>query len=349
MIKLTKEQYHLVLPLVKSNKELSVISVLKGITTGAVFVNDATAPSSALIQTCECNLLAGIENNLEFNAAVKEHLDFWDQLTPDTDAWLSVITDCHPNQFIRAYQRRRYLFRDQQMAQLDCPNGFEYHPLQVAALVTANLDNTEPLIEWAANYETSDFAEHGLGAYLVRDKQIVAWSLSDCSYQNKVAIGIQVSTAYRQQGLGKYLISQMLVLALQRGFKEVEWTCVDFNKGSIALAEAAGFEWLESYTCFTSYPPCENILDLSEAEWANWADYYAQVSHKEPRLLVEQLYAYMKANELAKATKTLERIKQTSQTYQNDLAYLADNLAYFNALGMSSDFNQEDWRKATTF
>ena len=72
MLKLKENNYHIIKNLIKnSSQDLSIFSVINGIMPGEIFVDRDDNPISVLIQTSECNLLAGNPNNKEFNSDVR--------------------------------------------------------------------------------------------------------------------------------------------------------------------------------------------------------------------------------------------------------------------------------------
>ena len=76
MFKLRPHDYKKVLPLIKSEYQLSVFSVIHDIMQGKIFVNNLENPTAALIQTSECNLLAGNVDDDTFNSAISDELGF---------------------------------------------------------------------------------------------------------------------------------------------------------------------------------------------------------------------------------------------------------------------------------
>lgn len=51
MFELKKEDYKKVHPLITTQNELSVFSVIESITAGNIYVNDITSPTATLIKT----------------------------------------------------------------------------------------------------------------------------------------------------------------------------------------------------------------------------------------------------------------------------------------------------------
>lgn len=126
-----------------------------------------------------------------------------------------------------------------------------------------------------------------------------------------------------------------------KGYEEIDWLCVDINKGSSTLAEKLGFKSNNNYDSFSSYPPIENIKDLSEPEWSEWGEYLEYASQIEECLIWDCLHCYIKANDIDKTIRIMTSMKQKNIT----LDYLKFN-NYINSLqddGLCSDFRSQAW------
>lgn len=344
MKKLTFESYEKVKPLIRSNNELSVCAVLGGYISGEVYVNDDKNPSAALIKTCECNYLAGCSDNADFNNSLATRLDFWDQATPDTDDWKNTISQYHANKFIREYTRRHYQLDSTQWSEFtfNLPSDLFLEEVNLYTLESDSYENAERVLEWAANFkDKDDFMKHGVGYYIRDEHEILSWSLSDCMCCDQVAIGVHTDDAHRKKGLGKIVVQAAINACFLKGFKQIDWLCVDFNTGSIALAEKCGFQLLNRYSSYASYPPCENILDLQPQDWNDWGDYYSKATTDEPRLLREQVFCYIKANEVLKAIKTIERMLHEWQ--DENFEQMLHFIQYCQSIGLSSNFLDSEW------
>jgi RimJ/RimL family protein N-acetyltransferase len=94
------------------------------------------------------------------------------------------------------------------------------------------------LLNWIRNWgDESQFNQYGVGSYIHNNKTIVSWSLSDCSYQKSIAIGIHTDEEFRHKGFAQLVVSETIKGCFEKGYETVEWLCVDSNKGSIAIAE----------------------------------------------------------------------------------------------------------------
>lgn len=344
MYKLEEGNYSKVLPLIQSRNELSVYSVIAGIMPGEIFVNSISNPTAALIRTSECNYIAGKTGDAEFNASAAAELDFWDQITPDTEEWYDSIPAVHENKFIREYARRHYVLEKADMSVISAalPEDCTLEEISPSALKKAHYENADALLDWIKDWgDDENFCRYGAGTYIRKDNIIMSWSLSDCSYQDRIAIGIHTDERYRKRGLGAVTAAATVRKCFERGYRQVEWLCVDKNKGSAAIAEKLGFTLSSRYRAYTSYPPIENQRDLTETEWLSWAEYYEGAVKEEPRLRIECLFAYIKADNPCKACQILMDIERNGQT----VSYNIDGLIqYLHRLGIAGKFS-EGWYK----
>lgn len=343
--KLEKKDFGKVIALLESSNELSVFSVIDGIASGSVYVNSTVNPRAAFIQTSECNLIAGTITDIDFNQSVGEIIDFWDQITPDSKQWNDIIPQIHPDRFVRKYTRCHYVLDDANWSSkaFVLPNGYYLEPVNLEELRQGKYKNADQLLEWIdnwGNYES--FCRCGVGAYIRNENTIVSWSLSDCAQKEKVAIGIHTDEDYRRKGFAQITVNEVIRLCFLKGYQLIEWLCVDCNKGSIAIAEKMGFKLQNYYDCFTPYAPIENLLDLSEAEWSEWAQHFEKAAKSEPRLMEEGIYTYIKANNPEKAKEMLMARKEAGSL--EDIKLLEDSInefiGYLHSIGMASAFSK---------
>jgi len=356
MNKLAQKDYYKVAGLIKSGNELSVHSVISGILPGSIYVNDVNTPSAALILTSECNYLAGTTSDTKFNLAVRdtEEIDFWDTLTPDTAGWEEMIPEVHKNRFIRKYTRRHYVLNNDDFIcyQVILPDGYFLEKAIPDDLREKSYINSSRLLEDIAKWGSDQkYLKYGGIHYIRHENVIVSWSMVDCYHDGRVEIGVHTDERYRRMGFGKATVSANINDCFIRGINLIGWNCVSINKGSIAIAEKLGFKLQTEYVSFSSYPPVENPTDLSEAEWNEWGEYYEKVSVYKPQLLMEQLYAYVRANNIHKTKETVQAIINAGKSAQyrymlaeeDNFRRLLGNIRYLQSMGMCSNFADEEW------
>jgi RimJ/RimL family protein N-acetyltransferase len=341
---LGKEDYGKARELITSRNELSVFSVLDGLMPGEVLADSAENPQSVMIESSETKLLAGSADNEDFNAAVAESLDFWDLVTPDSEAWREKIPGAHPNRFIREYTRHRYtLTRDDFIpANLSLPEGYVLERIDLQALRSHDYVNADKIYDWTAAWGSDEhFAAAGCGCYIRHQDTIVSWSVSDCYAGDRIAIGIHTASGYRKQGLAGQVASATVQCCLDKGYNIVEWLCVSTNSGSQATAKRVGFKLENTYLSFTPYPPIENLTDLDEDGWYEWGAYLEQPAQEEPRLYWNCLNSYVKANAVEKAMRVIGEMTRTGNT--SGLEHLTGAIAYYQREGLCSAFNSPEW------
>ncbi len=311
MLKLKENNYHIVKNLIKnSSQDLSIFSVINGVMPGEIFVDCDDNPTSALIQTSECNLLAGSPNNERFNSEVKEELDFWDDLILDTDEWETKLSEVHQNKFIRKYKRRHYALNNLKYHDYkqNVKEGFSLEKVDPNYINKCNLKNSEKVMDWVNNWGSiDDFSKYGVGFMVRNEDTIVSWSLTDCVYDKRVAIGIHCDSNYRKNGFGSIATAATADYCLCNGITEIDWLCVDTNVGSIAIAEKLGFIRKNDYYAFTPYPPIENESDLTLEQWEEWALFYEKALEEEPRLFWNCTVCWMKANNVDSVIRLLNK------------------------------------------
>lgn len=344
MLKLDNNEFHKVMPLIKNQNELSVLSVINGVMPGEIYVNSLDAPTAALIKTSECNLIVGSSNDDRFNSEVSTELDFWDQLTPDSDEWLDIIPTIHNNPFIRKYKRRHYVLSVDHFKEctLSLKDGFILEKVDIDLLKNNQYENSEKLLEWIANWgDDASFQKYGAGYFIHNGQVIVSWSLSDCCFDKKIAIGIHTEERYRRNGFGKAVVSATVKECFAKGYEHIDWLCVDTNKGSIAIAEKLGFTYNNSYYSFSTYPPIENIKDLSESDWYEWGEYLENASKTKDCLIWDSLYCYIKANNPEKTLQLMTSMEQ--QQIKLDYINFKNYINYLQAYDLCSSFSDQAW------
>lgn len=344
MLKLKSNDFNKVGHLIKSQNEISVYSAIKGIMPGEIYVNNTDTPTVVLIKTCECNLIAGSPKDSNFNAKVSEVLDFWDTLTPDSTEWIDLIPAIHKNPFVRKYKRRHYILSTDAFKENTTPlkDGFILEKVNVDLLKQGRYENSEKLLEWIADWgDDARFQEYGSGYFVHNGKVIVSWSISDCCFGEEITIGIHTDERYRKHGFGEAVVSAVAKDCFAKGYKKINWLCVDTNKGSIALAEKLGFKYNNHYYSFTSYPPIENIKDLSETEWAEWGEYLENASETVDFLIWDALYCYIKSNDAQKTIGIMNSLEQKNNP--PDYSRFKSYIANLQECGLCSNYRNQEW------
>ncbi|EQB87882.1 GNAT superfamily N-acetyltransferase [Clostridium punense] len=344
MIKLNNNEFKKITQLVKLQDELSVFSVISGENPGDIYVNNADNPTVALIKTSECNLIAGSVDDEVFNSEIASELDFWEPLTPDSNEWLDKIPTVHKNSFVKKYKRRHYVLTKNEF--IECKytlgQGYILEKVNLSLLRKSTFENLEHVLEWAENFgDDENFEKYGSGYMIHNDKTIVSWSMSDCRFKKEIAIGIHTDDRYRKNGFAKIVVAATVKECFNKGYDKIHWLCVDSNKGSRAIAEKLGFKFVNHYYSFTSFPPIENLKDLSESEWHQWGEYLEAASKTEESLIWQCLFCYIKGNDVEKTIETMTIM--THKEIEIDYLRMRNWVDELQSYGMCSNFNKESW------
>ncbi len=125
-------------------------------------------------------------------------------------------------------------------------------------LRNSSYKNADKILEWVGDWKSdADFYEKGAGNYIRNENTIVSWCLSDCSYGEKITIGIKTDENFRRQGFGIKVASETAKECFKKNYRLINWLCVDTNQGSIGIAEKLGFIFTNSYYFFCSFLPAK--------------------------------------------------------------------------------------------
>ena len=345
MHKINKNQYGTVLHLIQRDNDISPFSVLNGENHGEVYVNCIENPSSVLIKTIEVCYLAGDTADEKFNVEISNIIDFWEHTTPDSEDWRDMIPKVHANKFIREYTRRKYCLTKDNFKQshVVLPEGYYLEQLNIKKLKDKKYTNSNKLIEWAQGWGSEEeFPDAGYGFYVRNNDTIVSWSLSDCKYKKSIEIGVVSDPMFRRQGFSEFATSNLINFCFNLGYENIHWRCVDTNKGSIAIAEKLGFHLHTKYKSFTSYAPIENLTDLANSGWYEWASYLDKASQQEPKLFWECLRCYIKADAVDEAIRILNQMLKTGMPIYLDA--LKANIQYPLDNGFITSFKNQKWQ-----
>ena len=315
MVKLKENAYLLIGDLVKDvTPNLAIFAVIHGQMPGKIFVDHEERPTSAFIQTSEGNFLLGNPNNTHFNRGVKEEVDFWEGLMFHGEAWEGKIAEVHPNKFLRKYTRRHYVLKSLPTVpeKESLKEGYTLVQVDPRDIAACGLKNADKVMAWILEWGSIQaFQKKGVGFMIQNEEAIVSWSLTDCVHDKRAAMGVHCDAKYRKNGFGTRVAAATAAHCLSQGIQEVEWHCVDTNRGSIAMAENLGFLRKHDYDAYTSYPPIENKEDLTREQWAEWALYYEHVLEEEPRLFMDCVLCWMKANDVDAVMRLLNKRIET--------------------------------------
>ena len=303
MRKLQPSEYHRIDGLIKSTHyQLSIASVIAGMVPGDIFVDRVEAPKSALIKTPECLVVAGDATRQGFNHAIRQEIDFFEQIICDSPEWEPHLHEFHSNPFLKKYQRMYYHLQELRYGDYknDLPPAVSLARIDHALFEQQDLNNIQDVLDWITkNWGTIDhFEKYGLGMCIRNQTDIISWCLLDCRLEEQGEMGIQTDPAFRRQGYGAITVAATVAACLGQGICDIGWHCVATNIGSRNLAKKVGFTPCAEYFAYTPYPPIENEHDLTPVQWAEWAAYYEHASLVEPQYSWEAFDCWAKAGDV---------------------------------------------------
>ena len=264
---LNPSEYVLVQPLLRDllDIHLSIVSLLEGLSPGAIFVDDLDQPNSVFGYSMRRLFLAGNPSNKAFNQGVKDYFndtlypnaaamempyytlcyspDGWDELIPE------ILAGCYP-------VRDRCHFYEFSETELPSdwssmiPKDFALWRVNRSLLMQRHLDHLDKIIDEMLSERSSveDFLEKSFGFCLVReDEEIIAWCMSEYNCVGRCEVGIATQKDYRQRGFATLTAAAVLEHALKNGISRIGWHCYANNQPSIRTALKVGFKKVCEY------------------------------------------------------------------------------------------------------
>ncbi|NLD88348.1 MAG: GNAT family N-acetyltransferase, partial [Clostridiales bacterium] len=277
-------------------------------------------PKSAMIRTSETICLAGDPGNKYFNEEIKSEFDFFSFFILDNPDWEKKISEFHPNPFIRPYTRKyltsRSLTYTDYMSKL--PEGYELIKIVPEELEKMPHKNANIVLKWVKNYGIYDnFKRNGGGYMIIKDNDIASWSVTDCWYKDKVAIGIVTDSCHRKRGLAAIASAANAEDLFKRGIFELDWLCIDINRGSESTSRKIGFSLRSTYTTYTAIAPYENETDPTRDGWLDWADFYEKACETESRYFFHCSECYAKAYDVEGVIRVLSKAREQKIDIEN--------------------------------
>ncbi len=291
MLQLLPSNYAIVEPLFAELAPLhgSIRAVLGGSAEGEVLVDSEARPSLAILRGPEGVYLAG-NPTPEAAAAAREELDGWEYVIaePRLEPRISAIL---PHAYMLPHERVR-LSTSPTAAELPAlPESYAYAP------------GDEPL--------TVDIIHGG---------EVVAQCSPDLVVGSYAEIGIRTNPEHRRRGLATAAVRATLAAAAAAGIAEIGWHCLASNRGSLAVARAAGFVETHRYGAYAESLPAENAGDLTPAACRSHAERLEPGVSAYVWLGFHVAGAWAQAGETERALAAVERL--VSSTWQGRAEWL---------------------------
>jgi RimJ/RimL family protein N-acetyltransferase len=247
---------------------LATQALLAGILPGAVYVDDRSAPRSALARVGFRFFLVGFEGNDRFNEGLRRL--FLETIYPQAQAagrvefvlyyepgrWEREIEGILEGKFPMQDTRHYYAFRELRHDwRARVPPGFAVRPVDRVLLEGERLGNLDPLVEEVLSEGASveHYRTHRFGFCVASQDEIAGWCLSENNWQDRCEVGIGTFEGYRRRGIATITASALIEDALARGLTTVGWHCYASNEASMATAQTVGFEKASEYPVYFAW------------------------------------------------------------------------------------------------
>jgi GNAT superfamily N-acetyltransferase len=258
---------------------LHITAVLDGNCPGQVYGDDTDQPRTACLRSGDCLYLVGAAGNAAFDAALNAALprDHYFVLFYDPGTWEGVLDGVLEGTYAVRAARRYYTLRGLKVAdwQDRVPEGYSMQPVD-AQFLARGLENMDSVVGWLLDgwRSVDTFLGQGFGSCLVRDTEVVSWSLVDYIKGDRCEMGIETAQQYQRRGLGTLTAAATAAQAVERGFATIGWHCWANNAGSMGVAGKVGFEEAAAYDVFINHWPAENVTDMTPDEYCSFAESY---------------------------------------------------------------------------
>ncbi len=290
MVKLELNKYNRVRPMFKTLEyNLGVEAILSGKVQGYVYADDMENPLTACIFDGVHNyFVGGNEKNQDFNESLSklitndvipkiknegkevDYFFFYDDESEWEKVLEFILKDVYPG---KTYRRYYNFTAGDSVVRHDLHEGFKLQKIDKELMERTDLNNVEEIQQWTFTESWSgkeDFLKNGFGFCIIKDKDIVSWSMTDHVFGDKCEIGIETDEDYRRKGMATGVVSACVEYCLSEGIHRIGWSCFDSNEASYSLAEKVGFKMYKKYpVLFGWYNSYDNLFvqgDVSTKE-----------------------------------------------------------------------------------
>jgi RimJ/RimL family protein N-acetyltransferase len=159
------------------------------------------------------------------------------------------VADCLRQSFEKTYDYERSLYWQKPAIGQDEAGSNESVPIN-QELLQSDIKNlamiTDEVTGTTTYRDMDDFCRRGIGFAFVSGGEICGFCTSEYPSQSSVAIGIEVSEAFRHQGIATEMTKRFLQQAAARSLN-VYWECWKRNEASVQTALKCGFEKVADY------------------------------------------------------------------------------------------------------
>jgi hypothetical protein len=241
-------------------------AVFEGVQPGRIFVDDADAPTGALMCRTYEYYIAGtpVPSLRAFIKNAPEEVGVFQQLygyTPIGEAWVSALLDDAPLEVIG----RRNFQRDmcKPAPDVPIPNGAQIVPIDLALAEKVDVALGIPFLQMSWN-DRRAFVEHGFGYCALQGDEVASAIYAIAVSSSGVIVGIDTVEKFQRQGYGSAASAAFIREALRRSLQPI-WDTDEGNYRSSLMAAKLGFDEHEPYK--ELFPP-ERKPQLSHGIWS---------------------------------------------------------------------------------
>lgn len=219
---------------------------------GEIYADDEICPKSAMAHLGDFCFLAGAPSG-EFLASMPSDIQQnFNIMVPRNAAWEQVIETVFD---AGAKKIQRYAIRKEtgvfNLAQLKAAVR-ELSPEYELVMIDENIYHYCRENDWSrdlvSQYEDyAAYKELGLGAAVLKDRQLVSGASSYARYRDGIEIEIDTRMDFRRKGLAYACGAKLIMECIKRGMYP-SWDAQ--NLGSVALAEKLGYRFDHVYTAY---------------------------------------------------------------------------------------------------
>jgi RimJ/RimL family protein N-acetyltransferase len=253
---------------------LTIESILTGLSPGSIYVDDPDNPRVALTWTQSRVFLSGHAQDEATLLALQRTL--YEVFYPDavisgmvaftlhyTPGWERLIERVLAEKHLMPDIRHYYELDSSGMGMRSVlPAAYELKSVNGKILTNSGLEHLDDLIAEMQSERPSveDFLARSFGYCAIYDESIVAWCMSEYNCGDCCEIGIFTDESHRRLGLAAATATAVFVHASKQGIYNIGWHCWESNEASITLALKLGFTLHTRYPVYFGYiDPLQNL------------------------------------------------------------------------------------------
>jgi GNAT superfamily N-acetyltransferase len=246
---------------------LAIDSILTGLSSGSIYVDDPDNPRVAMTWTQGRVFLAGLAEDEATLRALQRtvyEVFYADAVVSGVAAFTLHYTPGWGKLIERVLAEKQLTLDFRHYYELDAsdmaihsvlPAEYELKAVNETLLANGGLEHLDGLIAEMQSERPSveDFLAKSFGYCVVYDETIVAWCMSEYNCGDCCEIGIFTDDSHRRLGLATITATTVIGHASKQGISNIGWHCWESNEASIALALRLGFTLNSRYPVYFGY------------------------------------------------------------------------------------------------